>query len=413
MGCAIGSLGSCCGSFLGSCLSAGCCAILMSGSTASPKASRCVLAWLQVFTALVVLALATNPTSWLAKPCNWLDYTNAGHIGVCACLDSDGECWQKNLVYRAEGSALVVYLMLIGLVVSGCGEGAAHAYPLMKFFSVLLLILLSFFCPNEIFTGFGILSGVLSAVFLVAQTMVVIDFAYSWNELWVKLARDAQRAHMNSKAYQMWTAAIIATSMLLLLAGTCGMVHVYLTWPGLWWLPAVTLVLSLVFLVVSITDWCEHGALLPSCVVTAYAAWLCYATACLFPREEQVVEGAFMRTMPQWVGLLVCVCSLVSFASMPSTLSGTSSADGPSLLSEVRAPLAAEPPQDGLVARIDAKEYVVQCGVHAAASLYIASAMEPQLNEVIFSVHSVAVITSVLLYGWTLIAPKVLTSREF
>ena len=44
-------------------------------------------------------------------------------------------------------------------------------------------------------------------------------------------------------------------------------------------------IISFLNLGVSITDWCEHGALLTSAVIMVYATWLTYEAFSLYPQD--------------------------------------------------------------------------------------------------------------------------------
>merc|ERR1712137_1001398 len=61
---------------------------------------------------------------------------------------------------------------------------------------------------------------------------------------------------------------------------------------------------------------------------------------------------------------------------------------------------------------IDTKEFGMQCLVHTAAALYVCSVMAPHPEKWNFYIHEVAVVVSLLLYGWSLVAPRVLEGRR-
>jgi len=71
-----------------------------------------------------------------------------------------------------------------------------------------------------------------------------------------------------------------------------------------------------------------------------------------------------------------------------------------------------EQQQEG-VSSSNIKDFAVQCMIHAAAALYVASLLAPRAGEVTFALHSISLFFALVLYGWSLIAPKVLTGRNF
>lgn len=411
---------SCCGGLLAGC----CCKLAMSGSTSTTRSARCVLLWLQAFAAAVACLMTINPSSWLQFPCDHLD-----GWGVCECYGKADEdsCLGDQLIYRAEASVAMVYCFLLILCVSGCATAAATSFPVGKFLAVVVLLIVLLFLPNSLLSVFGGAAGVISSAYLVAQTVVLVDFAYDWNSTWHTNALQALRREISSqRGYRMWLVAIVASSVLLLIGGLVGCILLCIDFPvgGARALVITTFIVSLVLLVVSISEWCEHGALLTSTVVVAYSMWLSYeALSMLSPGDDFTP-----KLLPRWVGLTICTLSLTAF-SFSSGLSGSGktkeSPDNNQALVAAQAEAgragdattaaAAADTQEArdVVPGIDVWEFTVQCAVHLTASLYIASSLAPTRSTVTFAVRVAAVCVSVLLYGWTLVAPKVLSNRSF
>merc|ERR1712196_279827 len=107
--------------------------------------------------------------------------------GICEC--SDGSCFQDQVVYRIEAAATLVFFFLLTLVVSGCGNAAATRAPFAKFLLVLIAALVFLFIDNKVYTGFSTFAGIASGFFLMGQTLLIIHFAYTWNETWHTYAR--------------------------------------------------------------------------------------------------------------------------------------------------------------------------------------------------------------------------------
>merc|ERR1712113_279317 len=103
-----------------------------------------------------------------------------------------------------------------------------------------------------------------------------------------------------------------ASAVFILISLGCG-VHILVAWPSVRWLVIVALLLSIALLVLSITDWCEHGNLLTSCCVMAFSMWLCY----------QAVDLPELK----WVGIAICALSLTAFAFMPTLGSTAATSD--------------------------------------------------------------------------------------
>lgn len=369
--------------------------------------------WLQVVAVSLGALMAWKPSSWLEWPCKTLP-----DVGICECRGGADEqtCYGNQLIYRTEAAALLVFCFLLILCVSGCARHAAKSFPVGKFLVLLLLILVLLFMPNDVLSAFGAAAGVASSVYLVAQTVLLMDFAYSWNETWFTKSQTQQR-NLDPRGAKMWQVAILVSAAAFLIASIVG-VAVLCTTFYLWSARALvilTFVASLMLLVVSILDWCEHGALLTSAVVMAYLMWLCYEALSMLPSDN--FNG---HLLPRWVGLLICAISLAAFAYSASFSGREPALPAPAGLAEQgqgpgAAVVAAQDQEadEDVPEGLDVSDFTVQCVVHATAAVYITSALAPSRSSVTFGARVAAVALSVLLYGWTLVAPKVLKNRQF
>lgn len=409
----LSALGTCVGGCCGSFLAVGCCKLAGSGQVSSAKASQCMLLWLQAFAATLAVLLSATSKYWLPWTCGKLDYVSAGDVGVCHCRASpDGSCWSDQLIYRSEAVTALLFAGLLALVCSGCAQGAARSHSVAKFMAVLLLLAVSLFVPNCVFDGFGHLATGASAVFLVVQGVLFIDFGYSWNELWYSNALAARRRDIGQRACSLWIAGILAASGLLFLGALGGSIFLYELVPNTTGrtINITALVISFLLLFLSITDWCEHGNMLTSAVVMGYSLWLvCEAL--------EVLPGGQGPRMPSWLGLSLCGLSLAvavahsatgeareapGLAAAEAGTAGTAAEEAQPVAEEAKPMTAAE-----------AKQFAVQCLVHCLAALYVAASMAPRPSSVTFGLRSSAVFISLALYGWSLAAPKVLTNRTF
>jgi len=301
------------------------------------------------------------------------------------------------------------------LCVSGCAKHAAKSCPVGKFLILIVLILVLLFAPNDMLSVFGAVAGVASSAYLVAQTVLLMDFAYGWNEAWHTNAQNRQR-DLNPRGYKMWLIAIVVAAALLFVLALveCIILCTQFATGGARTLVILTFLIGVVLLVISITDWCEHGALLTSSVVLAYMMWLAYEALSMLPLSD----GGIEHLLPRWMGLLICALSLAAFASSTSfgarkPTTAATPAPGQEVLTEQGQTAAqAEDDEDDTPEGLDVSDFTVQCVVHAAAAVYVASAVAPSRAAVTFDARVVAVVVSLALYGWTLVAPKILTGRQ-
>mmetsp|Transcript_28537 Transcript_28537/g.72252 ORF Transcript_28537/g.72252 Transcript_28537/m.72252 type:complete len:435 (+) Transcript_28537:76-1380(+) len=425
----IAALATCLGSCVGGCIAKGCCALAGSGNVNNAYAARCVMLWLQAFTAIVAWLTSATASRWLPGPCAQLP-SDLGDLGVCECHSERDPtvCWKNQMVYRTEASLVVVLLGLLLMSVSGCAPGAARAHSVAKFMLVLLVILVALFIPNSWFTVFGTVATSASAIFLAAQSIFVMDFGYGWAELWLSKALAAQRREIGQRGKTLWLVAILVSAGLLAVGALVLCVFLYSTTPVASGriVNLTAMIISWALLVVSVLDWCEHGSILCSTVVMLYTMWLVYESMSVLP------DGLGPQC-PMWIGLAICGFSLVAFAlgvgrsgASPDQAARLVDAEqGGAATTEMREGGAREEEDATAPAPADSgrdadaedsrqmKGFSLQCAVHAAAALYITASMAPQAGQFTFVSHVVAVFAALFFYGWSLIAPKVLTSRDF
>jgi hypothetical protein len=108
-----------------------------------------------------------------------------------ACFGASG-CYGKLAVYRIS-FVVFSFFALSGLLMSfpsyirkGDWRHFIHnKLFILKALAILVAVVLTFFLPNILFLIFGYASMVGGGVFLVIQAIILVDFAYQWNEKWV------------------------------------------------------------------------------------------------------------------------------------------------------------------------------------------------------------------------------------
>lgn len=418
----LAALGTAVGGCFGSCVATGCCQLAASGTVSSAKAARCVLVWVQAFTIAIALLAAVTADQWLSNTCDKLDQFGITQVGICDCSSaSESGCWRNQVIYRAEAAASVVFASLMLMAVSGCAADVARTHSVAKFMAVFLFGFMFLFIPNSVFDVFGSIATAAGSIFLIAQSILLIDFAYSLNEIWYGYAQVAYRRQISSTAYRIWIASMLITSALIFIGSIVGSALMFQAYDNMAGKVTNVLaaILSIVLLVVSILDWCEHGALLTSAVVMAYSTYLvCEALA--------VLPDGVGPEIPVWISLAICSVSLISFArgaggfsinSAPAAAAQASSpalrsaeegaaAEAPAVAAEVEAP-------DGGDSAKDVQDFIIQCAVHAAAAMFVSASLAPRVGQATFGFRIFAVFASLTLYGWSLVAPKLLSGRSF
>ena len=184
-------------------------------------------------------------------------------------------CFGNTLVYRVSFTLALFFLIHFASVsdLTCCVDAKSRAQFQERFFCVktalvFVLLSLSFCIPNSFFAGYAWLCMFVSAVFLVVQMILMVDFSYQWNDDW------GERAGSNSKwqwylltvafgSYAVGLAVSIAGFVYLVPHGDCNFNAFAIT---------AVLVFGLLSTVVAI--WVPHGSIVPSGIVFAYCAIL-------------------------------------------------------------------------------------------------------------------------------------------
>jgi len=408
------------GSCLGTCVAFSFFKMADTGTVRTMTAVRCVLAWLQVSGAMLAWTASSAPKGWIETACDRLALVGYGDVGVCSCRGDVEEelCFSDQFAFRAAASTMAVFLSLLVLALSGCAAGAARYHETGKFLALLVLWVVSLLAPNDAFSTFATVATVASGAFVLVQSIVILDMACSWHDWWFSHARGERKS-----AHE---AAILSTAAAFLLGAiTLAVLLWNATSPGI--AHGVILAAEIVafaLLVLSITDWCEHGTLLTSSVMMLYNTWLAHQAmdnGCL------AAEGGHPpQILPSWFGLALCAATVfflsrgVSFEAEPTAPPASQQALLPATTGDVAAFRATSGLSDG-----DARNFIIQCAVHMVVPLYVASALAKKDAQSLsgsnagqggcgaFGVQVAVLFASQLLYGWHLVAPKVLKNRQF
>jgi hypothetical protein len=436
----MGGMGSSLAACAGTCAATGCCKLMTMGSTDSKKGAACVLVWMQIVATMLAMVMSGNPNAWLSWPCSWLKST-VGVVGICEAGTSPGQDkpgwnwfdiaqrlqadqsenkWsahfalvEPQIIYRAVAAPLVIFALLLILCVSGCGREAASSCPAGKILGVPLVFIVFLFVPNSIFVAFGACAGVASSLFFVAAGLLVIDASYTLNELMVERMTDGKcRGDLKKAKFWMWANLGTALGMFALAVGLD--IYIWTTYESSVSRPVVlaTLISCIVLIFVSILEACKHGSLLASCIFTAFAQWLAW----------EATAGLLDPKVPRLLAVTICFIFLavlvthVTAKTDPASLPIKSDkgreielADGSKNLAQSSASA-----QDGASGdSVQALDFLKLCAVSACSCLYLASELAPAQGNATFITRGIALIVVVLIYGWTLIAPQVLTNRNF
>lgn len=367
-------------------------------------------------------------------------------------------CKGDAAVYRI--SFVLTIFFFCTMLGSICSPAVHRGWWGPKLFAFFALLIGSIWIPNNVFdnSGYAWIARFCSTLFLLLQILILIDFGYQWNESWVARAFKDGGDEPSDKKWLILVIASAATQYILTIVGIV-LLFIYYAECGL---GQATIAVSLIA-VIALTALSlfreqivgEPGAILPAAVVSLYAVYLNWSALDSHPDTEcKPAEERSAATIT--IGILVAAVSLMwtSYSASKNAqglLEGKNAEeveessgalekpfyrvdDGkPSKnddqdedVEEGRAPSTAASANDGNAD--DAKEsYWFFHLIMMTASMYMAmlltnwgtkewdSSEETYNNsgESSMWVKIVSEWLTIALYIWTLIAPRVLSGREF
>lgn len=211
---------------------------------------------------------------------NWLD----------GCLEYENEthrerCVGNSGVYRAASSATLFFL-LAAITVYCKPSFNREVWP-AKYLLFIVLCTITIFIPNDplfadIYLNIARIGG---AMFIILQQVIFLDMAYNWNDSWVERSNQAEAEEAGSG--KKWLVAIVVACAILFLGsltviglmfhffGGCAINNAFV---------AVTLLLCILVTVAQLTG--EEGSLLSSAITCAYATYLCFSSLSRSPNAE-------------------------------------------------------------------------------------------------------------------------------
>lgn len=194
-----------------------------------------------------------------------------------------GLCSVDVMIYRVSLSLVIFFsihlLLSPGVWVCGVLGSALHTYQsnffCWKFLGWLVLLAACMFIPSQ---GGGFLMGyswfamILGALFILLQIVILLDFAFEWNERWC------------AKEGQIWPYLLIGCTVVLYLIGLGFIVTEFVVFTKddhtscalEKTIISLTLIFGVAYTLLSMVLKHDHASVLPSGVVFCYTAYTCY-----------------------------------------------------------------------------------------------------------------------------------------
>eukprot|EP00824_Muranothrix_gubernata_P012967 TRINITY_DN27232_c0_g1_i1.p1 TRINITY_DN27232_c0_g1~~TRINITY_DN27232_c0_g1_i1.p1 ORF type:complete len:412 (+),score=89.71 TRINITY_DN27232_c0_g1_i1:100-1335(+) len=333
--------------------------------------------------------------------------------GFDECDDEEEEntCLGRTAVYKVCFCLFIFFcVLLVAQLPQMCSESGRWAGGMvihsglwwLKVLVLIGFIVAMLWVPNQMFVNFAQFMRVASLLFILVQALVLIECAYKWNDLWVERGEEKK----------LWSIGVLVCGFLFIAGSIVMIVFCYI-----WYtresgchlnkfLISSVLVLIILFSIAGITPLTDQGGILPSGVVAVYSVYFLWSA--LYNQSDSCNEILGDGTTEKWqlaVGLIILSTS-VSFA-------GVSAGTGGGAFSLDR--------------KTDDENGVNPMYFHAMmalASLYMGmvvtgwivegdSNSKDNANDTALWVKMVSVWLTILLYCWSLVAPRILKGREF
>ncbi|OQS02657.1 hypothetical protein THRCLA_04983 [Thraustotheca clavata] len=371
--------------------------------------------------ALLAMALRAFGNGWLKHLWSFEDCN----------IQADPNCVGNQAVFRAS-FAICCFFALVTILSIFSERGHSNFCCLWCFQlpCYVTILVLSFFIPNGFFIGYAWLARITSIFFLVLQIIIIIDFMYNVRDYLIDKI-DAAEADTetsisllsgtngtvistpkdNSWIWKSVYLVIVFVALGGALTGIGLLYHYYDSCPVGMTFTTITLVMILISTGISITEWAGTG-LMPPSIVAAYAVLLCYQALASNPD----VTCNTLLTFDALSTSNTTISAILGAATITWT-SWTTSASASAALKMDRTH-EMDTTESSKVKPSETPSWqfhliMVFGGLYMAMVLTQWGSLHGQHNDVNMWVQIVSQWVVLLLYLWTLIAPRLLLNREF
>jgi len=202
-------------------------------------------------------------------------------------------CFKDQATSRWAFSFGLVLLLLFILSLAGQANTALMRFWVLKFTVPAILPLIFLLIPNGFFVGVDAAATVFGALFMIFQMMLLFDLGYNWNAVWIDNARQDRLAADwdNESAGRNWYIALFVAGLFFVISSLGCAIALSCYYSSLAALPVnlVTWIpwsLAACLTVVSVTQWCKHGALLPSGILMLYFSFMIWVIHSFMPFSD-------------------------------------------------------------------------------------------------------------------------------
>jgi len=275
----------------------------------------------------------------------------------------------------------------------------------IKILLLIILIVIAYVLPNSVMLWYGYISIVGATFFVFIQILLLVDFAYDWNEKWV--AKEWYKPVVASSLviYTATVTAIILMFVWFANSASCGL-NIFLV--------IFNVLLSSTLTYLSLRNDIQRGSLLTSSVVAGYTTFLVFSALLIGESCNPFPPTAHARIWIMAIGIVIAIISIcwntISSASQRGVFQLSSK-------HEDETPLISH---ENECYNFSYFHLVFACGAMYMAMLFTGWNLESTLIQGVFDIGPISFWIKIatswvasILYIWSMVAPSLFPDREF
>lgn len=200
-------------------------------------------------------------------------------------------CYANQFVYRL-GFALVLFFSFLMLCVACCRKAAHDGMWLPKIGLILATLLASLWISDDAMAGFATTCMWGSGVFIFIQVLILLEWVYAWNENWRNKAQEDESffKYLLGATVVAYLVSVVFIVLAILQFGAAGCSVAIAE-------ISVTVIMCFLFSLISISGIADHGSLLCSSMMTLYCCFYCWSALTGMPPDDLDDSGNKCNTL--------------------------------------------------------------------------------------------------------------------
>lgn len=334
------------------------------------------------------------------------------------------KCKAQSAVLRVSFALAIIFILqIVGTI--GYTRFFDHVW-IPKILLYIGLVIGFFFTDEDVFNlnGYAWVARILGFCFIIVQSLIVIDVAYSWNEKWLEYSNELNGG-------EVWkTGLMIVSIALFTLSGiSIGVMFEYFSGcPDNDVILSLTVIGPFICTVTQIFYTEDNASLLTSAIMTTYITYICYASITLNPDVEcNPTLATKYQTLSTILGLSVTAIGILwtgytAIQRIPAADSATGTFQLSNIMETTNSPSKPNPYAVAGVKSLFAQVSLVFLfitGYYAMVLTNWSTEQEdsdmrnPNSGKAAMWLQATGQWIAMLMYLWSLVAPKMFPDRDF